>query len=142
MRQEDKLKEKVGKKLPYTVPEGYFKSFKENMLAQLPEFPEKPVEKRLSTWQRIKPYVYLAAMFAGIWCMMQIFHNVTTSEQKHEEQVLANYEPDSYDLYIDETIGADLALQDEVASLYSSMDEFEKDFYAQLWTTSLWITFQ
>lgn len=132
MRQENKLKEKVGTRLPYTVPEGYFESFKKNLESNLPEFSEAPKQKRLSTWHRIRPYVYLAAMFAGIWCMMKIFHNVSNSEQQRQETILANYEPDSYDLYVDETVGDDLELEDEVMALYPSMDEFKKDFYAQL----------
>ena len=85
MRHEDKLKEKVGKKLPYRVPEGYFESFTSRMLEQLPEYPAKPAPRQLSRWQRIKPYVYLAAMFAGIWCMMQVFHRVSSSQQSADQ---------------------------------------------------------
>lgn len=132
MRHENKLKEKVGTRLPYKVPEGYFESFKKNLMSSLPEYPEAAKPKQLSKWQRIKPYVYLAAMFAGIWCMMQIFHNMSNQEVAREEAVLANYEPDSYDLYVDETVGDDLELEDEVVDLYPSIDEFKKDFYAQL----------
>ena len=132
MRQEDKLKEKVGSKLPYTVPEGYFESFKSRLMDNLPEYPEKPVQKRLTTWQRLKPYVYLAAMFAGIWCMMQIFHRVSTPAAPSEAIAQATVDTDSYDYFLDENSGADLQLQDEVASLYPSMDEFRRDFYAQL----------
>lgn len=132
MRQEDKLKEKVGAKLPYKVPEGYFKSFKQGLMASLPEYPEKPKQKEMSVWQRIRPYVYLAAMFAGIWCMMQMFHHVSTStRQTADEYAIASYEPDSFDTYIDDSEGEDLEIQDEVTNLYSSMAEFERDFYAQ-----------
>ena len=134
MRQEDKLKDMVGKETPYKVPEGYFKSFKEGLMKSLPEYPEKPKHEQLSVWQRIRPYIYLAAMFAGIWCMMYIFHHVSKSSQSDHtpEYALVSLEPDTYDLYIDESTGEDLELQDEVTSLYSSMDEFKRDFYAQL----------
>lgn len=133
MRQEDKLKEMAGTRVPYTVPEGYFKSFKDRMMSSLPEYPEKPKHKDLTVWQRVKPYVYLAAMFAGIWCMMQIFHNVSTSQQSHpDDYAMAMYEPDSFDLYIDEASGQDLELQDEVLNLYSNLDELKRDLYAQL----------
>lgn len=134
MRQEDKLKDKMGKKLPYTVPEDYFRSFKKDIIQSLPEYPEKPQIKNPSFWHRVKPYVYLAAMFAGIWCMMQIFHRVSVAENKSniETTVLANYEPDSYDLYLDDSAGQDLELQDEIQSLYPNLDDFKRDFYAQL----------
>lgn len=132
MRHEDKLKEKMGKKLPYTVPEGYFASFKTGLMDKLPAYPEKPIVKKLSGWQRVKPYVYLAAMFAGIWCMMQIFHRVSTANTPQEEFAYVMPEPDSYDLYIDNTSGEDFELEDQVLSLYPSMDDFKRDFYAQL----------
>lgn len=138
MRQEDKLKERAGNKIPYQVPEGYFESFKSKLMESLPDYPDKPIEKQLSRWQRIKPYVYLAAMFAGIWCMMQIFHRVSVSQQSNGQldpivkTMPAEIQPDSYDLYVDNSLGNDLQLQDEVSDLYPSMDDFEKDFYASL----------
>lgn len=55
-----------------TVPEGYFADFATRMMAQLPEREEPKVLPR-TWWQRVRPYAYLAAMFAGIWCMLQIF---------------------------------------------------------------------
>lgn len=63
-----------------TVPEGFFESFAEQMAAKLPENPdaEHPVVLRpKTTWQRLRPYVYLAAMFAGIWCMLKMFTLMT-----------------------------------------------------------------
>ncbi len=66
------------------VPEGYFETFASRMAGLLPERPEiesadAPVElaEVRSFWQKVRPYVYMAAMFAGIWLMMQIFTNFT-----------------------------------------------------------------
>lgn len=134
MRHEDKLKDKMGKKLPYSVPEDYFSSFKKDIILTLPEYPEKPQIKSLSVWHRIKPYVYLAAMFAGIWCMMQIFHRVSAPDTGRFDEIAAmsSLDPYSYDLYIDDSSGRDLELQDEVISLYPDLDDFKRDFYAQL----------
>lgn len=59
-----------------TVPDGYFEDFAARMTASLPEREwEKPQPKVLprSIWQRVRPYVYLAAMFMGVWCMMKMF---------------------------------------------------------------------
>lgn len=133
MKQETKLKEVAGKGSPFTVPDNYFESFKKNLIDNLPEYPEKPAEKSVSVWHRIRPYFYLAAMFAGIWCMMKIFYHVggMDSNQGVDPDViaLANYEPDSYDFYINPDDGDDLELQDEVTDLYASMDDFKRDFY-------------
>ena len=100
-------------------------------MASLPEYPQKPEKPTLTVWQRIKPYVYLAAMFAGIWCMMQIFHHVSTAEQNKEERMLAFAETELYydDMYLDSYSGEDLELQDEVTDLYPSIEDFKQDFY-------------
>lgn len=60
------------------VPEGYFKSFQERMAASLPvnEAAEHPVvtqKERRTWWQQARPYIYMAAMFAGVWCMTKMF---------------------------------------------------------------------
>lgn len=61
-----------------TVPPGYFASFKESMSQKLPEninaeHPELIRTERISLWTRCRPYVYMAAMFAGVWCMTKMF---------------------------------------------------------------------
>lgn len=59
-----------------TVPDGYFDDFAKRMTAALPEREwekQKPVVLHRSVWQKIRPYVYLAAMFMGVWCMMKMF---------------------------------------------------------------------
>ncbi len=71
-RQEDILIEKYGRKGGWTVPEGYFESVYKEIDAKLPSFPEAPRHVEMTAWQRMKPYVYLAAMFAGIWLMIHL----------------------------------------------------------------------
>lgn len=60
-----------------TVPDGYFEQFAERMSNMLPpnELEMQPVEqlKPRTRWQKIRPFVYMAAMFAGIWCTMKMF---------------------------------------------------------------------
>ena len=60
-----------------TVPEGFFEGFVDKMVASLPERPEAETAAHVipqkTVWERIRPYVYMAAMFAGIWCMLKMF---------------------------------------------------------------------
>lgn len=73
--------EKVNRNDGMTVPDGYFEDFAARMTASLPEREwEKPQPKVLprSAWQRVRPYLYLAAMFMGIWCMMKMFDLMRT----------------------------------------------------------------
>lgn len=65
---EDKnLKDICGKTNPFKVPEGYFEQFTQQMMDKLPEKEHTiHIEQPTTTWQRIKPWLYLAAMFCGI----------------------------------------------------------------------------
>lgn len=57
-----------------TVPDGYFDDFSRRMNERIlsEPLPQPPVVKR-TFWQYVRPYVYMAAMFAGIWLMMNVF---------------------------------------------------------------------
>ncbi len=74
---------KVNRNDGMTVPEGFFEAFAERMAAELPDRPEaeRPqiVVPQRTLWGRIRPYVYMAAMFAGIWCMLKMFTMMTGS---------------------------------------------------------------
>ena len=72
MRDERELIEQCGKELPFKVPEGYFERFHEQLISSLPE-PKPAIEPSapISLMARIKPWFYMAAMFAGIIFMVQ-----------------------------------------------------------------------
>ena len=55
------------------MPENYFDDFNKRMKAMLPDVEITPVDIKPTMWQRLKPLAYLAAMFAGVWCMMTVF---------------------------------------------------------------------
>lgn len=66
-----------------TVPEGYFASFAANMTESLPtrseaENPAGIVLPPPTLWTRVRPYIYMAAMFAGVWCMLKMFSLMTS----------------------------------------------------------------
>lgn len=76
MKKGDDILKKINRNDGMTVPEGFFEDFAAKMEAMLPERPEAEQPRRIehrTTWQRIRPYVYMAAMFAGIWCMLKMF---------------------------------------------------------------------
>lgn len=58
----------------FKVPEGYFEKFVQQMPEKLPEVAITEVDETPSTWVKWRPFVYMAAMFAGVWCMMSIFN--------------------------------------------------------------------
>ena len=82
------------------VPDGYFESFCERMEAALPARPElespeavAEAQRPHTLWQKVRPYVYMAAMFAGVWCMLQIFTGLSNSgglQPMQDNAVMAN----------------------------------------------------
>ena len=74
-REDSTLSEKYGKDPGFKVPENYFADFNKRMADMLPDVEITPVDIKPTMWQRIKPYAYLAAMFAGVWCMMSVFNH-------------------------------------------------------------------
>ena len=78
MKQEDStLLKKYGKDPGFKVPENYFDDFNSRMAGMLPDVEITPVDIKPTMWQRLKPLGYLAAMFAGVWCMMSVFSHFT-----------------------------------------------------------------
>ena len=72
MKDEQKLMQRCGKKQPFTTPEGYFEQFHEQLMSNLPEVtPTETPCVKVSLMTRIKPWFYMAAMFAGIIFMVQ-----------------------------------------------------------------------
>lgn len=65
-----------------TVPDNYFADFAERLTTSLPERPELESPDKIlqprTPWQRVRPYVYMAAMFAGVWCMLKMFSLINT----------------------------------------------------------------
>ncbi|MBR2084635.1 MAG: hypothetical protein IJ879_08545, partial [Muribaculaceae bacterium] len=74
-REDSTLLTKYGKDSGFKVPENYFEDFNKRMTEMLPEVEITPVDVKPTMWQRVRPLVYLAAMFAGVWCMMSVFNH-------------------------------------------------------------------
>ena len=135
MNQEDKLKEKYGADSHMKVPEGYFDSLNARIMQNLPAYPKKRTVPDMSLWQRLKPYVYLAAMFAGIWVMMKVFHTMTYDNTINFDNppvaVLSLLDDnDNYNVYVMGSGEPEFILEDEVGESYDNIEDFERDFLA------------
>ena len=62
----------AGTENPFTVPEGYFANFTEQLMDKLPEREVQPAPQ-LTLWARVKPWVYMAAMFCGLMLSVRMF---------------------------------------------------------------------
>ena len=67
MKEEDTLLKKLGKENSFKVPEGYFENLTSEVMNKLPEKEKVTLkEEPVSTWTRLKPLLYMAAMFIGV----------------------------------------------------------------------------
>lgn len=103
--------DKIDRNDGMTVPNGYFDEFKQHMAESLPDRPElNPgvLAAPRTTWQKLRPYVYLAAMFAGIWCMLQMFTMLADTSQTTLDNNPVIAEALSNDDFVNEYIISDI----------------------------------
>ena len=135
MKQEEQLINKYGKDSGMKVPEGYFHDLEQHIMASLPPYEKKKHTVDVSRWQRVKPYVYLAAMFCGIWLMMKVFHTATqpiSLSLDNPPEALVEMIDGGMDRdishYLPYTDAYDFDDEDLIMS-YDNIEDFEKDFY-------------
>ncbi|MBQ0068886.1 MAG: hypothetical protein KBT09_03920 [Bacteroidales bacterium] len=121
MKQEDsEILKGIGKETGFKVPENYFAEFNKRMMDSLPPIEIKEETKKVETpsmWVRVRPYLYAAATFAGIWCMMTVFNNMNGTSSRQMSELAAGVEKQNKDAQIDETTtdgGEVLNYQDSV----------------------------
>ena len=93
-KEESKILEKFGKESGFKVPENYFADFNTKLMESLPEV-KITEEEKPTLWVRVRPFVYMAAMFAGIWLMMNIFtvgKKSSADPQQRRTQISAGLE--------------------------------------------------
>lgn len=94
MTSEEKIKQMVGKREPFKVPEGYFEQLTLNIMEQIPE--ERPTTRpvvRVTMFERVKPLLYLAACFGGLMLGLGYFigqRNVDPNAASESIEVIAS----------------------------------------------------
>lgn len=124
MKEEDELLKKYGTQNPFTVPEGYFEDFSKKLMDKLPEKEYTPTATAtITTWQRIKPWAYMAAMFCGLMFTVR----VVVGPPKQDTPIFTAAETEQFsDEYI-ETI-LDHSMLDDYA-LYQYLTDADSDMY-------------
>ena len=105
---------------PFTVPEGYFENLTQDIMAALPE-QESLYSTRITVtpWMRIRPYLYAAAAFAGIFFCIKAA--VGISARDNAAQVAQTEETTIYsDEYIDSFL--ETAMIDDCTLYYTLVD--------------------
>ena len=140
MKESNDILQRAGRNDGLRVPDGYFADFVSRMETMLPPKDDKPAVVNRSLWSRVRPYVYMAAMFAGVWCMLKMFtlmmpptamqpidSNPVVAEAFSNETFVNDYvlndvsQWDIYDNMIDEGVDVD-ALCDSLAATCFSFE--------------------
>lgn len=114
MKEEDNIRKKIGTENPFKVPEGYFDTVVADVMSRLPEKEETTEEpqRQPTTWQRIKPWLYMAAMFAGAAMIIRVAQSdptikenrtaidETEAEVAYINAMVDNSMLDDYSLYV------------------------------------------
>lgn len=97
MKDDKELMARCGRENPFKVPEGYFEHFHEQLMSSLPE-PEVVVAPttNVTLMTRIKPWIYMAAMFVSTIFVVQGLMYV--QETRFDNSEAAEIE----DIYTDE----------------------------------------
>lgn len=150
MKQNDTndILERIDRRDGMTVPEGFFENFAAEMESKLPYRAQAEEVRKLDApktfWHKIRPYAYMAAMFAGIWCMLKMFTLMSTNNgvdlSIDRNQVLTEALSDEdfvYEYIIDDLNQQELLEQmysdsisvDDMipADMFDSYDEFPED---------------
>ena len=76
---ENSILERFGNRNPFRVPDGYFEGFADDLMNRLPDKTDSET-KVISFYNRVKPWLYLAAMFAGIMVLFNIYNKSFMSD--------------------------------------------------------------
>lgn len=140
-KEEEKLDRLLGERREkyapggFKVPEGYFEHMADEIVSGLDK--QQPVQRfvKMTRWQKLKPYVYLAAMFCGIWLMMNILHRVTgdgsiSLENPPERMAQLMNTPEVQENYaiIPTSLLSDIEVEEEVSEAYDNIEDFAEDF--------------
>ena len=124
MNEDRDLLKKYGRNTPYTVPEGYFEHFADRLMERLPEkeaVPEPPV----STWSRIKPWVYMAAMFCGILFSLRIVVGGDTPADSTSGETISGIPIEDIEPIMDRTLMDDYTLYQYLTEADFDMSDHE-----------------
>ena len=104
-----------------------YKREAKNMASSLPERDFTP--ERRTLWQQLRPWVYMAAMFAGIWCTMYVFTSLSGANSSEFNQSIA--EAFSNESFVDDfVLTNDFNEYTLVEELYADSVDVEADTIA------------
>ena len=72
------------KRDPFRVPDGYFEGFTEDLMSRLPQ-KTAAEPKIIPLYDRLKPWFYMAAIFAGAIILFNVFYKTDDTIQMNDK---------------------------------------------------------
>lgn len=105
MKKKENNPEQFNRENPFRVPEGYFENLTSQVMSKIPEqLVEREPAKGISMIDRIRPWLYLAAVFAGLLLCFRALIGISGSNDNSLTQ-----EP----LWVHSEVSADFYDEDE-----------------------------
>ena len=80
-------------KQPFSVPKGYMDGLTDRIMNQIPEKRPQAVEPLVISWaDRVRPWLYLAAVFAGLGIFFKTIVGVMPQTENKEDSLLVQSE--------------------------------------------------
>jgi hypothetical protein len=115
MNEEEYIRNKMGNKCSFRVPDGYFEQLTARVMSQLPE---ERAQQKPALVKRLRPLLYAAACICIAVFSVAIYFNHKDAEQQQVAAINAPQQDVYYtDTYIDEA--ADYAMLDNEEIYYS-----------------------
>lgn len=106
MKENNEIFDRFADSKPFSVPEGYFEQLSSDVMNKIEQekIEETPV---ITLWQKLRPYIYMTAMFVGIYFSLRMFSGLAkeiniqkeeTAEIFSEEELMLSMF-DTYSLY-------------------------------------------
>ena len=119
---------------PFKTPEGYFENLTDGIMSQLPDVVQED-STAVTLWHRMRPWIYMAAMFAGIALMLRLFVGSPTSlgTRNYASEGLkltSSSDIDDFFQYYDDVL-ARLAYDEVFYSTDDTEDTYFEDYYSE-----------
>ncbi len=113
MKQDNDILTKCGNRRPFSVPDNYFDGLDARIMNALPQRAGSMPEQSVTTWMKLRPYLYMAAAFAGLYFGIGLF-----AGQKDKSGVpdsttdITVYSDEYIDSFLDESMVSDYMIYD------------------------------
>lgn len=91
MKDEQSNLERLKGKQPFKLPEGYMEGLTTDIMSRLPEKPHENV-KRISLMDRVRPWLYMAAVFAGLGLFFKGISGLGTQNEAASDALVVKTE--------------------------------------------------